>query len=73
MILFSWNLHHLIFQGGGGLCSSYPAYHYDIVHLKFSPSSNSQVGVGLVLATLLWWVSNTFLLKPAHRDQVQFN
>ena len=29
-----------------------------------------QVGVGLVIATLLWWVSNTFLLKPAHRDQV---
>jgi len=27
------------------------------------------VGVGLVIATLLWWVSNTFLLKPAHRDQ----
>jgi len=27
------------------------------------------VGVGLVVATLLWWVSNNFLLKPAHRDQ----
>merc|ERR1712240_285322 len=27
------------------------------------------VGVGLGIATLLWWVSNTFLLKPAHRDQ----
>merc|ERR1711910_220659 len=27
------------------------------------------MGVGLVIATLLWWISNKFLLKPSMRDQ----
>ena len=27
------------------------------------------VGVGLVIATALWYISNTFLLKPGVRDQ----
>ena len=27
------------------------------------------VGVGLVIATALWYISNTFLLKPGSRDQ----
>jgi len=27
------------------------------------------IGVGLVIATLLWWISNKFLLKPSMRDQ----